>query len=927
MELSPGSRIGSYEVTGPLGEGGMGVVYRATDSRLKREVAIKVLPEAFAADADRLARFEREAQLLAQLQHPNIASIYGLEEANGVRALVLELVEGEDLAERLKRGPLPLEEALAVARQIAEALEEAHEKGIVHRDLKPGNVKLTPDGKVKVLDFGLAKAMDPLPGSASAADLARSPTLMNSPTMTAARGTQLGVILGTAAYMSPEQARGGTVDRRADIWAFGVVLHEMLTGRPLFAADTVSDTLAAVLRQEVDFTALPPETPPSVRRLLARCLERDPRRRQRGIGDARLDLNGDAGPQPAGATAAAVSSPRAVLPWAVAAFAVGVAGFLGWQGLGRSPSSSAPAVAIHARLGLEPAEALLGSDPAEIRIGSRRPSRTAMALSPDGRWLAFTGEQKGTQQLYLRDLRRDAAAAVAGTTGADSPFFSPDGRWIGFWSDGALRKVPVDGGPAIEVHRTSRLYGADWAADGRIAFSAAGDLRSIQWVSSDGGEPATLTKIDPATNEAAHLLPRWLPGGRILYTAVLGRAPSNRRLVIQNEDGSGRRVVLENATDGRLVAGGRTLVFMRGSTLMAARFDAGRGAIAGGAVGMVDGVLVSLNASNTGIDVGAGQFAVSAAGTLVYLAGGMHADLGGVLTWMDRKGGLQPIEMDEDSYAAIRFSPDGSRVLGFTGGTKRAIWVYDLGRRTLTRLPFDGEVEWPIWTPDGREIVFSGRTTTAGVSLYRMSADGSGRATPIPGFSGAGQPCDWSPDGEELVYIGTSTPGREIRAFSLSGKTTRVLVQAGKGSAGYAAVSPDGRWLAFATSESGRPEVFVQPWAGGARTPVSSSGGHSPRWTRDGRELVFAQPLEGARSAYWSVPVSAGDTLTLGAPRPIGEVAQGEFGTTIPMSNYDVAPDGRLLGSSRNNPTPPPPKVLDLITNWFDELGSKVPGR
>ena len=927
MTLATGSHLGPYEITAKLGEGGMGEVYRATDSRLKREVAIKVLPVAFTEDKERLARFEREAQMLAQLQHPNIASIYGLEESNGVRALVMELVEGEDLSGALARGALPLDEALAVARQIAEALEAAHEKGIVHRDLKPPNVKASSEGRTKVLDFGLAKAMDPGASSASAADLARSPTIMNSPTLTAVHGTQLGVILGTAAYMAPEQARGAAVDKRADIWAFGVVFYEMLSGKRLFEGETVSDTLAAVLRQEIDWQALPAATPTEIRRLLRRCLERNPKNRLHDIADARLVLQEDTGPQPEAPAAATVASRRAWLSWIVAALAIGGVGYLGGRGFGPSASPSAPTVAIHARLGLEPAEALLGSDPSEIRVGSRRPSRTAIALSPDGRWLAFTGEQSGTQQLFLRDLRRDAAAAVAGTTGADNPFFSPDGRWIGFWSDGALRKVPVEGGPTVEICKTGRLAGADWAADGRIAFSAMGAVRSIQWVSADGGEPAALTKIDPASHELAHLLPRWLPGGRILYTTGTLRAASGRRLVIQGEDGSGRRVLVENATDGRLVADGRYLVFLRGSTLMATRFDSGPGAIVGGAVGMVAGVLVSLNAPNSGLDVGAGQFATSAAGTLVYNAGGMHEDSGGVLTRMDRQGRLQPIEMDEGSYLAARFSPDGNRILGFTGGSRQAIWVYDVGRRTFTRLPFDGEAAWPIWTPDGKNIVFSGRTTLAGDALYQMSADGSGRAAPLPGFGGAGYPSDWSHDGEELVYVETATGAPSIHAFSLAGKTTRALVQMDKGGAGYAAVSPDGRWLAYATNEAGRGEVFVQPYAGGARTPVSAHGGHSPRWARDGRELVFVEPLEGARSAYWSVPVAASSTLTLGTPRRIGEVANGDFGTTTPLSNFDVAPDGRLLGSSRRNATPQPTKTLDLITNWFDELEAKLSGQ
>lgn len=485
----------------------------------------------------------------------------------------------------------------------------------------------------------------------------------------------------------------------------------------------------------------------------------------------------------------------------------------------------------------------------------------------------------------------------------------------------------MDGGPAIEICKTGQLAGADWAADGRIAFSALGAVRSIQWVSADGGEPAALTKIDPATHESVHLLPRWLPGGRILYTAVVLRSPSGRRLVVQGEDGSGRRVLVENATDGRLVAGGRYLLFLRGSTLMAARYDAGPGTITGGAVGMVAGVLVSLNAPNEGIDVGAGQFTTSAAGALVYLAGDMHEDSGGVLTWMDRQGHLQPIEMDEDSYMAARFSPDGKSILGFTRGSRQAIWVYDVGRRTFTRLPFDGEGAWPIWTPDGKNVVFWGRTSTTGDSLYQISADGTGRAAPLPGLDGAGYPCDWSHDGDELVYLENATGARSIQAFSLSGKTTRALVQIGKGGAGYAAVSPDGRWLAYVTSESGRGEVFVQPYAGGARTTVSTNGGHSPRWARDGRELIFIEPREPARSVYWSVPVAASSTLTLGTPRRIGEVANGDFGTTIPISNFDVAADGRLLGSSRRFTTPPPQKTLELITNWFDELESKLSGR
>ncbi len=876
----------------------MGVVYRATDSKLKREVAIKVLPEEFAADAERLARFEREAQLLAQLQHPNIASIYGLEESGGVRALVMELVEGEDLSERLKRGPLPVDEALAVARQIAEALEAAHEKGIVHRDLKPANVKLTSEGKVKVLDFGLAKAM--APESAASGSPSTSPTLMNSPTLTAAHGTQLGVILGTAAYMAPEQARGSAVDKRADVWAFGVVFYEMLAGRRLFEGETVSDTLAAVLRQEVDFSALPPATPPSVRRLLARCLERDPRRRQRGIGDARLDLDEKAGPPPVAPSTGAVASRRSVLPWTVAALAVGLAGFLGWQLLGRSPSSPAPTVAIHARLGLEPAEALLGSDPSEIRVGSRRPSRTAIALSPDGRWLAFTGEQNGTQQLFLRDLRRAAAAAVAGTTGADNPFFSPDGRWIGFWSDGALRKVPVDGGPAIEICRTERLRGADWAADGRIAFGAvgtAGALRSIQWVSSDGGKPAAAhddrpgdarDRPCPAAMAAGrpHSLHRGHPERSFgPATGPPGRGrqrPAGARGERHRRPAGGRRA--HPRLHARLDAdGGEVRRRSRGDRRRRRRRDRRRPRLAQRAqcrhrrrrrpvrrerrrhAGLPRRRHARRRARRAHVDGSAGSTAADRDG---------RGLLPGRSLLAGRSPGPGLYERHQASDLGLR--PGPAHLHEAAVRRRGGLADLDAGRQGDRLLREDDDCG-RLALPDVRGRHRPGRARSP------VSAERAFRAT------GRTTATSWS----------TWTPRRLLETSPRSRCPERppaCSFEVGKGSAGYAAVSPDGRWLAYSTNESGRGEVFVQPWAGGTRTPVSTSRGHSPRWARDGRELVYLQPLDGGRAAYWSVPVAAGPTLTLGTPRRIGEAAQGEFGTTVPMSNYDVAPDGRLLG-------------------------------
>jgi eukaryotic-like serine/threonine-protein kinase len=459
--VATGTRFGSYNVTGRLGEGGMGEVFRATDSKLKREVAIKVLPAEFTEDRERLARFEREAQLLAQLHHPNIASIFGLEESDGVRALVMELVEGPTLAERLAGGRLPLEECLSIARQIAEALEEAHSKGIVHRDLKPQNVKAPVDGKVKVLDFGLAKAMDP-PGSAAAADLGHSPTLMNSPTMTAAQGTRMGVILGTAAYMSPEQARGGAVDKRADIWAFGVVLFEILSGRTLFAAETVSDTLAGVLKTEVDFGALPAATPPALRQLLRRCLERNPKNRLHDIADARLVLDdliaGRTGDEAREAVAVpARRTATSTAAWVAALLLVGAAaGFAGWQA---RPRGAGPAEPLRLSIQLAAEQ--------EILVGGN----SILAFSPDGGSLVFAGRSGGRQTLFRRDLGGAVAVPIPGTDGADGPFISPDGQWIGFVSGGNLMKVAAEGGRPFRISDWRGSSGAMWLPDGTIVFA------------------------------------------------------------------------------------------------------------------------------------------------------------------------------------------------------------------------------------------------------------------------------------------------------------------------------------------------------------------------------------------------------------------------------------------------------------------------
>ena len=708
MKLDPGTRLGPYEITAPLGEGGMGVVYRATDSKLKREVAIKVLPAAFTEDKDCLARFEREAQLLAQLQHPNIASIYGLEESGGVRALVMELVEGEDLSARIARGAFAVDEALPIAKQIAEALEAAHEKGIVHRDLKPGNVKLTPDGTVKVLDFGLAKAMDPAAGAASAADLARSPTLMNSPTLTAAHGTQLGVILGTAAYMSPEQARGSAVDKRADIWAFGVVLHEMLTGRSLFAADTVGDTLAGVLKNEIDLAKLPSGTPPALRQLLRRCLERNPKNRLRDIGDARVVLDdlidgrpGDdaRAPDPAPARRGGTSTAA----WAGALLvAIAAAGFAG---------------ALAGRREAKPAEPLRLSiqvpQGQEILIGAN----SQLAFSPDGRSLIFSGRANGKQSLFRRDLGGREAVPITGTDDADSAFFSPDGRWIGYVAGDELMKVAAEGGKPFRLAELTGAGGCTWLGDGTLVcapYYADGLFR----ISAEGGTAKRLTTPDSAGGELGHWWPASLPGDRyIVFTAFRTPVDTSRIGVLDLETGKVTRVV-EGGFFGRYVSTGH-LVYARGQRLFALPFDPKTATATGAAVAVLDDLLVS----QTG---GYAMYAVSSSGRLAYVTESLGNPLR-ELVWLDRSGRVTPATGERRQFLSVSLSPDDRQAALTIKGESRDIWTYSFERGTLSRLTSSEGTEFD---PIGPATDASSSTSSTG---RRSNSTGPRPAPPTRG--------------------------------------------------------------------------------------------------------------------------------------------------------------------------------------------------
>ena len=897
MSFLPGSRLGTYEITAPLGEGGMGVVYRATDSKLKREVAIKVLPEAFAADADRLARFEREAQVLAQLQHPSIASIYGLEESNGVRALVMELVPGEDLAERLKRGAIPLDEAIPIAKDIAEALEAAHEKGIVHRDLKPANVKLTPDGKVKVLDFGLAKAMDPAAGGASAADLARSPTLMNSPTMTAAHGTQLGVILGTAAYMAPEQARGGAVDKRADVWAFGVVLHEMLTGRSLFAADTVSDTLAGVLRGEIDLAKLPAGTPPALRLLLRRCLERNPKNRLHDAADARLvlaDLEAGVADETPAASLRPRSRRRELVAWALAAAAVlAVSALL----LGRSAGEPAPPRVIRATLPLPPG--------VSIELDGERAGMPA--VSPDGRRVAFGArEGAGPMRIWVHELGTAVARPLPGTEEGYRPFWSPDGRKIGFFTWGHLATTPADGGAVARLAPARDARGGTWSPNGTIVFApfATGPLLAI---SERGGPAREVSGTRESVGTGTHRFPHFLPDGEhFLYLDRSGRVGSVAGGVLLGrlgESGPAPRL-LEGATNAVYADG--HLLFVRDGALAAQPFDAKRRALSGEPHVLVGDLLFNRRFAY-------GVFSASEAGVLVFLTG-RQRDLCR-LVWRDRSGrrlGELGTPGNLSGFGGLALSRDGrwAAVARVDEAQSDAdIWLYDVARGTETRLARPGSDESdPLFSRDGGTLLF-GSTGDDGSAVIRRDLASGAEATLFSAKETYSMgPTSLSPDGAWMTCEERSRLAYAdlvLRPADGKGETKALLRTPGDDA--YGQISPDGRWLLWASDDSGRYEVFVAPFPGeGSRVQVSRDGGTQPRWNPAGGEILFKTP----DNVLTAVRIETGSgTISVGTPTPLFPIVEFTGWT------YDVSADGQRF-LVREPMAEGDASPITLLTDW-----------
>jgi serine/threonine protein kinase/Tol biopolymer transport system component len=876
-----GQRFGVYQVLDVLGVGGMGEVYRARDTKLGRDVAVKVLPRLFSRNPERLARFEREARLLASLNHPHIAAIYGFEEMAGTHALVLELVEGPTLAERLRRGPVSTAEALQVARQIAGALEAAHERGVVHRDLKPQNIKVKRDGTVKVLDFGLAKA-----AVAAAADHEGSPMA----TVPVDR-TPEGTILGTTSYMSPEQSRGHDVDKRTDIWAFGCVLYEMLTGRPAFAGETISDTLAALLTQEPDWQTLPPDTPRGIQSLLRRCLNKTPVDRLHDIADARIEIQ-EAIAQPA-VMPATGRPPRParwtrVIPWVVAAGSSALALLLVQQALRGTGASPGPVTRLDLDL------------PVGVELVTVYPP--AMVLSPDGTRVAFVGVLRGLRQLYMRRLDQFETVSIRGTENANAVFMSPDGRALGFiTADLALKKVSLTDGLVTTIeHDAEFSTGAAWGADDRITFVRAGVLWQVP---ASGGAATQLTTLDREKRELLHAWPHVIAQGRtLLFASITGSSRGASHIEALSLDSRQRRVIVDSGTYPLYVPSGH-LLFFRDGALLGAPFDVDRLQVTGPVVRVLENLAV-------GTTMDAPLAAVSNAGSLTYAPG----DAGTTrLVWVSRQGVEQPITETPRRYQYPRLTPDGRRTAVATAGD---LWIQDLARATLTRLTSEETVgnAFPVWTPDGTHVVF--RTSTG---MYSIAADGSGHPQPIAGAVSGDLPCSIAPDGDTLAFMRQNAQtSRDVYVLSLDGRSGPRPVVNAPAYEGGAQFSPDGHWMTYASDESGQMQVYVRPFPGPERRwQVSTEGGTQPLWGRTGREIFYR-----LGNKMMVVEVSSRVDLTLSQPRQLFE--QRYVFQNVSLANYDLSGDGQRFlmvkdeaGSGR----------LNVVLNWTNELKRLVPIR
>ena len=890
MSLVPGTRVGPYEIVGPLGAGGMGQVYRARDPRLGREVAIKALPADVAQSPDRRARFEREAQLLASLNHPNIATIHGLEEVDGAKYLVLELVDGRTLDAVMSAagGRLPVGEAVGIATQIAEAVATAHERGIIHRDLKPGNVMVTGDGKVKVLDFGLGKALD--------SDVSRSePSISSphSPTLTMA-ATSAGLILGTAGYMSPEQAKGRPADRRSDVWGFGCLLYEMLSGKRAFDGEDVTDVLAHIVRGEPDWDALPKSLPPSLRSLIQRCLVKDRAQRLSDMSVVRFLLQE---PAPA-APAARQGETRRRIGWPVVAGLVTIA-VLVTAGI---TSFLSPASAPDAATPLRRLSVVLPNGDVLSGLNFR-----PLAVAPDGGSVVYVATRNGASQLYRRALDGTEAVPLSGTDSARNPFFSPDGRWIAFFSIGQLKKVTVGGTGVQLIAAADDARGGCWGPVGNIYFAASGNT-GISRVSAEGGKVEGVTRVERPKGEISHRWPLLLPDGEhLLFTVWTGPGADEHQIVVQSLR-SGERKVLVRGGDTAAYFEGH-LLYGRGDALFAVPWTPGQKA---GLEGVAPVALPELPRLE---NEGASDFSVGSDGTLAFLPGG-PGRVARRIVWVSRTGDEDPLPLPEREYEGLALSPDEKQaVLQIQEGVI-TLWMYDFSRRTLT--PFvtaEGSSQAPVWSPDGSRVFYRG-TRKGTRNVYVKAADGTGAEERLTADETAVEtPTSLTADGQWLAFNrGQAGLGAAFLMRLGADRASRELLGSGRFNG---QISPDGRWIAYQSVESGRSEVYIQPFPGpGPRRQLSVGGGAMPRWAPDGRELYFT-----SQNGFMTLSVGSGAALSIGAPVVLH--ADRYFGSLNGNTPYAVAKDGRFLHiqTVRNDPGL---THIEVVLNWSSQLKKGV---
>jgi Tol biopolymer transport system component len=891
MSLQSGAKLGPYEIVAPLGAGGMGEVYRARDTRLDRTVAIKVLPQHLADTPEARQRFEREARAVSALNHPHICTLHDVGSQDGTEYLVMEYLEGETLAARLERGPLPLEQVLKFGMEVADALDKAHRQGIIHRDLKPGNIMLTKSG-AKLLDFGLAKAAMPLStGMTLTAAVTRTTPV-----------TQQGTIVGTFQYMSPEQVEGKEVDARSDIFSFGAVLYEMVTGRRAFPGKSQLSVASAILEKEPEpISTLQPMTPVALERVVKKCLAKDPDERWQSASDLASELQwiAEGGSQvtlaPTGAAKGIHVRWQGALLWGgVSLLLAAITGLAIWN-----LKPSAPRPISRVTVTLPPGQQLAGLE-----------NGPAVALSPDGTHLAYVARQSGAQQLYLRAMDSLEPRPIPGTEGAVNPFFSPDSQWLGFFADGKLKKISMSGGAALTLGDAVQPRGASSSSQGMIAFVPT-SVSVLQQVPDAGGTPQPLTRFEKGEN--SHRWPEFLPSGEALLFAA-GPATgnwTNVQVAVQSVGTGERRNLIKVGTQPRYAPSGH-LIYAQGGNLMAVPFDPQRLAVTGAAVPAVEGIVQSPSS-------GAAQYSLSATGTLVYVPGSTQAGQRR-LVWVNRNGAEQPVAAPARAYWNPRLSSDGRQVTVGIADQESQVWLYDLSRETLTRLTFGGSQNaTPTWTPDGKRIAFQSNKEGP-LNLFWQLADGSGGLERLKTSEYPNAPHSWSPDGQLLAFVELNpTTGFDIWVLRLSDRKAQLFLRTPFNES-VPRFSPDGRWLAYVSDETARWEIYVQPYPGpGGKWQISTEGGTEPVWNPNGRELFYR-----SGDKMMAVEIATQPSFTAGKPRVLFE--RPYLPTPVTFPNYDVSPDGqRFLMLKPTEQEAAAPTQINLVLNWFEELKRRVP--